>query len=178
MKKLILIFFLLIFSFFLASDSLNLVEIQKKEKERRKKLAKSKYVLTNDKLIEYSLKKSKTFVESDKVKTTEVKTSKTTKKKIDPKSTEQYWRNRLNILNKNIEGLKKSIQESQSALNRTSSNFLVASTPSLQQQIKMNIDRLTKQISELKANLTEIEANKEAFLREARREGALPGWLR
>ncbi|MCK5005616.1 MAG: hypothetical protein KAS21_11025 [Candidatus Aminicenantes bacterium] len=178
MKRIILILFLLLFSFFLASDSLNLVEIQKKEKERRKKLAKSKYVLTNDKLMEYSLKKSKTFVESDVVTTTDVEKSKTTKKKIDPKSTEQYWRNRLNILNKNIEGIKKNIQESQSALNRESSNFLIASTPSLQQQIKMNIDRLTKQISELRASLTKWEADKELFFREARREGALPGWLR
>lgn len=178
MKRIILTFFLLLFSFFLASDSLNLVEIQKKEKERRKKLSKSKYVLTNDKLIEYSLKKSKTFVESNIVKTTEVETSKTKKKKINEKETEQYWRGRLTILNRNIEGLKKSIRESQSALNRESSNFLVASTPSLQQQIKMNIDRLTKQISELKANLTKTEADKEAFLREARKAGVLPGWLR
>ncbi len=178
MKRIFLIFFLLIFSVSLVSDSLNLVEIQKKEKERRKKLSKSKYVLTNDKLIEYTLKKSKTFVEAEVKKITEVKTAKTPKKKISERSTEQYWRNRLNILNKNIEGLKGSIQKSQSALNRESSNFLVAATPSLQQQIKMNIDRLSKQISELKATLVKFEANKEAFFREARKEGVLPGWLR
>lgn len=178
MKRIILIFFLLLFSVFLASDSINLVEVQKKEKERRKKLSKSKYVLTNDKLIEYSLKKSKTFAESDAVKTTEDKVSKTAKKKINEKDTEEYWRGRLRILDKNIEGLKKSISESQSILNRESSNFLIASTPSLQQQIKMNIDRLTKQIGELRANLTKAEASKVSFLREARKEGVLPGWLR
>lgn len=177
MKKIILVVFIGLFSFSLTADSLNLVEIQKKEKKRRKKNVKSKYVLNNDKIVEFSLKKSKTFVEADVAATSTV--TKTSRKSLpDEKDTEKYWRGRLNVLNNSIENLKKRISDSQSKLNRESSNFLIASTPSLQQQIKNNIDILTKQITKLKSDLKRRESDREAFFTEARKSGVLPGWLR
>lgn len=178
MKKIILVIVFFLCSLFIASDSINLVEVQKKEKKRRKEIAKSKYVLTNDQLIQFSLKKNKSYVKTDIDTSTTGETEKSGKKKINLKSTEQYWRGRLNILNKNIDELKMRIQKTQSSLNRESSNFLIASIPSLQQRIKTNMDNLTSQLNNLKANLKKMEENKELFFREARREGALPGWLR
>lgn len=178
MKRIILVIVFFLFSIFLSSESINLVEIQKKEKKRRKEIAKSKYVLTNDKLVEFSLKKGKTFVETDIDTSTAGETKKSKKKKINLKNTEQYWRSRLNILNKNINELRERIKKAQSSLNRESSSFLLASTPSLQQRIRINMDNLTRQLNDLKANLKKTEEDKELFFREARREGALPGWLR
>ena len=178
MKRIILVFVVFLFSIFITSDSINLVEIQKKEKKRRKEIAKSKYVLTNDKLVKFSLEKGKTFVETDIDTSTVGETKKSEKKKINLKSTEKYWRGRLNILNKNIDELRERIQKAQSSLNRESSNFLIASTPSLQQRIRTNMDNLTSQLNNLKANLKKMEKDKESFFREARKEGVLPGWLR
>lgn len=178
MKRIILVIVFFLFSVFLSSQSINLVEIQKKEKKRRKEISKSKYVLTNDKLIKFSLKKGKTFVETDLDTSTTGKTEKSKKKKINLKSTEKYWRGRLNILNKNIDELRERIQKAQSSLNRESSNFLIASTPSLQQRIRINMDNLTSQLNNLKVNLKKMKEDKELFFREARKEGALPGWLR
>jgi len=179
MKKTVALISSLFFSFILASQAVNLVEVQKKEIERRKKTTKSKYILTNDKIVEFSLKKGKSFVEADVSETEPATTAPDKgKKKINEQETEEYWRNRLHILNKNIEELTKRIEESQSALNRESSNFLIASTPSLQQQIKMNIDQLTSQLADLRENLKKMEADKEAFFIEARKAGVLPGWLR
>ena len=181
MKKILSIIFIIIFSVFLSSESINLVEIQKKEKERRKKTSKSKYVISNDNIVKFSLKESRTYVKSEgneEVDSGEAPTEKSKEVKTDEKDTEEYWRGRLKIINDSIDDLKSRIQETQSQLNRESSNFLVASIPSLQQQIKENIDNLTRQLDELKANLEQTEAEKEAFFTEARRAGALPGWLR
>ncbi|MEN8155245.1 MAG: hypothetical protein ABFR75_14620 [Acidobacteriota bacterium] len=178
MKKILLIILFFIFSVFLTSDSINLVEIQKKEKKRREGIKKSKYVLTNDKLIQFSLKKGKTYVKTDVDTSTAAETVKSEKKKSNLKNTEQYWRSRLNVFDKNIGDLRKRISQAQSALNRESSNFLIASIPSLQQRIRTNIDKLSNQLNDLKENLKKMEEKKELFFREARMEGALPGWLR
>ncbi len=180
MKKIAIIFFigLLTLSFSLVSDSLNLVEIQKKEKKRREKLKKSKYVLNNDKIIEFSLKKSKTFVKSDVSATTSSKTDINTKKKAEEKKDEVYWRGRLKKINDGIEQTKTMIQEVQSSLNKASSDFLIATTPSLQQELGSKINNMQRQLAELRARLEHKERSRELFFREARRSGALPGWLR
>ena len=180
MKKTALIVFIGLFalSFSLVSDSLNLVEIQKKEKKRREKLKKSKYILNNDKIIEFSLKKSKTFVESDVTVTTASKSITNTKKKEEEKKDEVYWRGRLKTINDGMEQTKAMIQETQSALNKASSDFLIATTPSLQQELRAKINNMQKQLAELGARLEQKEGARELFFREARRSGALPGLLR
>ena len=178
MKNLLTIIFLLLFSVFAASESLNLVEIQKKEKERRKKAGKSKYVLTNNSISKYSLKKGKTFITTDREIIPDKESSAIEDKKIKKKKTEEYWRGRLKSLNEQISDLKRRIQEAQSTLNRESSNFLVASMPSLQQQIKINIDNIRKRLLEMKNTLKQRESDRDAFYREARKAGVLPGWLR
>jgi len=180
MKKIVLIVFIALFtlSFSLVSDSLNLVEIQKKEKKRREKLKKSKYVLNNDKIVVFTLKKSKSFVKADVAADSTVDKTVKKKKSPDDKNTEEYWRERLKILDSSLKNLKKGIAQMQSNLNRESSNFLIAGTASLQNQIKINIDTLTKRLEKLKADLQQRELDKEAFLTEARKSGVLPGWLR
>lgn len=177
MKSIVTIIFLFIFSFILSSESLDLTQIQKKEKLRRKKIAKSKYILTNDKIVKYSLKKSKTFISTDVVSAPVKDEKKKTVKKEEVKG-EEYWRGRMNSLNNSINQLRKNIREAQSELNRASSNFLVASIPSIQKELQDRIDDLSKQITEMRANLKQREADRDTFYREARMAGALPGWLR
>ncbi len=175
MKKLFLFLLFFILSFFLISESLNLVKLQKKEKERRKNISKSQYVLTNDRISEYSLKRSKTFVDAEVPVSILPKTKPKKKEKIKD---EKYWRGRLNSVNNGIEQVRKQIQETQSSLNKASSDFLIATTPSLQQELKQRVNNLQRQMAELKASFQQRKSAKEKFLREARREGALPGWLR
>ena len=178
MKKIVLSLLIGLLSLSLVSDSLNLVELQKKEKKRRKKVVKSKYVLTNDKIIKFSLTKSKTFVEADVTATPNVTKTPEKKKSPDDRNTEEYWKGRINNLNKSIENLKNRITDTQSRLNLESSNYLIASTPSLQNQINSNIITLRNRLEKLKADLKQRELDKEAFLTEARKSGVLPGWLR
>lgn len=178
MKKPVLLILFTLLSFTLVSDSLNLVEIQKQEKKRREKLKKSKYVLTNDKMVKFTLTKGKTFVEAEVAATPTIKSKPEKQKSADVKNSEEYWKGRLSIINKNIESLKNRINDTQSKLNRESSNFLIVGTPTLQQQIKANIDLLTKQLEKLKADLKQRELDREAFFTEARKFGVLPGWLR
>jgi len=173
-------FFLTLLSFlgvFVIVNSIDLVKVQKKEKERRKNISKSKYILTDNSLTQYTLKKNKSFVKTDK-KLTE---SDPVKKKSESKNKEngeKYWRGRLDAINNGIKQLKKQIEETQSSLNKASSDYLIASTPSRQNQLREKVDKLSKQIAEFRANLKMQESNKEKFFDEARRGGALPGWLR
>ncbi len=177
MKKIISIFLSLFFSVLIIGDSLNLVQIQKREKERRKRIGKSKYVLTNSSIIKYALKKNKSFVKSDK------KLNEPAKEKKEPiekskKRGEEYWRGRLNAINASIEQLKKKIVITQSTLNKASSDYIIASMPSRQNQLREKVNKLSKEIAKLRANLKFQESKKEDFFDEARKNGALPGWLR
>jgi len=178
MKKIIVFFLTGFFSLLLIPKDVDLVALQKKEKKRRDKAAKSKYVLTNDRIVEFSLKKSKTFVKAEGVISKSVSDEKKKKPSPDEKDSEEYWRGRLKNLTGSIESIKKMLSDTQSQLNRESTNFLIAATASLQRQIQNNIIELKNRVEKLKADLKQREADLEAFHREARKAGVLPGWLR
>ena len=94
-----------IFQGVMFSDSVNLVELQKKEAKRRKKTKKSKYILTDSSIVKVSVGgKRVSFLKAEESgeNTSPKKTIKQKKEVVDPKKTKKYWERRLKISNENI----------------------------------------------------------------------------
>jgi len=163
-------------------ESISLVELQKKEAKRRKKTIKSKYVLTDSSIIYLSAGKKKvSFIKTDgnlSKSEQSIKKSKLKKPLIDPKKTEKYWKQRIKALDERILKLKEQISKTQLSLNKVQTDYLNLSIPSQISNAKARLTQLKGKLSELKSGLASAELQKENLYEEARKSGALPGWLR
>lgn len=178
-----LFFSISIFQGIIFSESLNLVEIQKKEMKRRKKTKKAKYVLTNSSLVHLSVGKRKisfTKSESEEGKiTSEKKNSKTEKKKTpDPKTTEKYWKRKIRISNEKILKLEEKITKTQLELNKAQTDYLTLSIPSHINDAKTRMDLLSSKLGKFRKQLELANVEKENIYEEARKSNVPPGWLR
>ncbi len=158
---------------FLLSQS-PLVELSKKEKERRKKIKTAK-VITNADLGKAPrpsviIKGGKSSLPA--VMGEESEGEKSTKK------TKEWWVSRKRKLEEKIASLKKKIQELQQKVNALSTNFLIEQRPIAQQRVKSALEKAKGQLEAAKKELAEAEKALEKLYEDARKAGIPPGWLR
>ena len=167
-----------------AEDS-DLVKAAKKEKERRAK-TEAKKTLTNQDIEEIRKKHPISGIETSEAEgepteTEESKTADSTAKKeaADPTQTEEYWRGRKQDVDARVQDAQSRVEQIQSEINSLTAAFY-AEGDGVAQRPLIESERIER-INELDAAKQELEnARSEAagLEDEARRAGALPGWLR
>jgi unconventional prefoldin RPB5 interactor 1 len=164
-------------------------EKNKKEKEKEKKL---KRVWTNEDLKEIRKEKGLNITEvspdpdEKKNKKGEKKVSdppalvknKTEGEKLDPKKTEKYWRERKKALVDKIKNNEKEIERLGKKLLQL--NLQRGGTYKYQDtaQLEKDIRDTANKLKNLKMGLERMKKELEDLYEEARKAGALPGWLR
>jgi hypothetical protein len=185
MKKMFLLIGVL-FAFVTASyaEDSPLVKAAKKEKERRAK-TEAKKTLTNQDIEDIRKKQPSSGIETAAVEdetagTDESKTASTAKKEqVDPTQTEEYWRARKQEVNSRVSEAQTRVEQLQSEINSLTQAFYaegdgVAQRPLIETE---RIERI-KELEAAKEALQNARAESEGLEDEARRAGALPGWLR
>lgn len=166
-----------------AEDS-DLVKAAKKEKERRAK-TEAKKTLTNQDIEEIRKKQPISGIETSTAEgeTEEEATAEATaaekKAAPDPTQTEEYWRGRKQEADSRVRDAQSRVEQLQSEINTLTQAFYaegdgVAQRPLIETE---RIERI-KELEAAKQELENARAASEGLEDEARRAGALPGWLR
>jgi hypothetical protein len=166
-----------------AADSA-LVKAAKAEKERRAK-TEAKKTLTNQDIEEVRKKQPTTGIETaatgDETKTTEgdTKDAAKDKKKEEPENGEAYWHQRKQEVDQQLGEAKSRVEQIQSEINTLTAAFYaesdgVGQRPVIEQE---RIERL-KDLEDAKQKLADAQAASDGLEDEARKAGALPGWVR
>jgi hypothetical protein len=162
MKRLVLALAVLYASAALASAQ-SLVEVAKKEKERRKKVeAESKQAFTESDLrggprLPASRPSSSASTSQTTATAATPEGGETAAEaEPDPTKTESYWRDRVSAVNKKIQDLEARLQSPE----------LTSDT------------RGASRREAVERDLAQARSEKQAIADEARRKGAPPGWLR
>lgn len=184
MKKLFLLMGVL-FAFVTASyaEDSALVKAAKKEKERRAK-TEAKKTLTNQDIEEIRKKQPISGIETTATEgETDAKgadTASTAKKpEPDPTQTEEYWRGRKQEVDARVQDAQTRVEQLQTEINSLTQAFYaegdgVAQRPLIETE---RIERI-KELEAAKEALQNARSDAEGLEDEARRAGALPGWLR
>jgi hypothetical protein len=165
-------------------------EEEKKQEEKNKKDKKIKRVWTDKDLKE--IKKERlniTFVPPDPDEKKKKKKKKVTDppdlvrdttegEKHDPKKTEKYWRERKNALVDKIKKNEEEIKNMQARLFQLQGQLTGTDIYSQRVQIEQEIRDTTKKLENYKKGLERMKKDLEDLHDEARKAGALPGWLR
>ena len=184
MKNLFLLIGVLIafVSISIAADS-ELVKAAKKEKERRAKVE-AKKTLTNQDIDE--IRKKQLGIEAAAApdsetadETKEAKEGKTEKKEVDPTQTEEYWRTRKQETDQKLEEAQSKVQQLQNEINNLTTAFYAESDGVAQRPLieTERIERI-KELEQAKQELENARQAAEGLEDEARKAGALPGWVR
>jgi len=164
-----------------AQDS-PLVEAAKKEKARREQLKKPARVLTNQDIEKFKEKnptaegqaQTSTVAEPDQQSE---KQAKQEEKKVPLYNDEKYWRDRAQAISDQISELEKRTQELQSDVNAL---WMAGTASDNGQQTVLIGSQRAERMEELKQAQQQLDAAKQAqddLQEEARKEGALPGWV-
>jgi len=183
MKRLFLLFslvlvFLVAHSF--AEDS-PLVEAAKKEKARRAQLKSPARTLTNQDIEKF---KEKNPAAEGQAQTSTAapeeqadKQEKQVEKKVPLYDDEKYWRDKAQAISDQIGQLEKRTQELQSDINAL---WMAGTASDNGQQTVLIGSQRAERMEELKQAQQQLDAAKQAqedLQEEARKEGALPGWV-
>lgn len=184
MKKVLLLSGILVaFASYTFSEDSDLVKAAKKEKERRAKVE-AKKTLTNQDIEEIRKKQPISGIESSDAETTSEgqatdTAKKDEKKEVDPTQTEEYWRARKQETDSRLKEAQTRVEQLQSEINTLTAAFY-AESDGVAQRPLIDAER-TERIKELEAAKLELEAARaasEGLEDDARRSGALPGWIR
>jgi len=190
MKKLVVgvigIILITHFGMNISADSVDLVEMKKKEEERRKNLKKSKYKLNNTNINKVDVPKKKySFMQvkpdsqpKKNIKRDNSKKTAPLKAKSDPIKTQKYWQDLKNQLQNEIISLNEKINNDQLKLNQLNTNLTSMSIPSGRASLKNEIDNLSTNLGQDKKKLKSLQDELEAFFEKARKAGIPPGWIR
>jgi hypothetical protein len=187
MKKLFLLFSL-VFVFLVAqafAEDSALVEAAKKEKARRAELKKPAKVLTNQDIEKFKEKnpgaegqaQTSTAAETNQPDQEANQQEKQTEKKVPLYNDEKYWRDRAQGLSDQISELEKRTQELQSDINAL---WMAGTASDNGQQTVLIGSQRAERMEELKQAQQQLDAARQAqenLQEEARKEGALPGWV-
>jgi len=97
---------------------------------------------------------------------------------IDPIKTEKYWRAKKELIEKNIREARENIKKTQSELNALQTKYFIVNTALEQTKIKKKMDKTASQLEAYKHGLAQFKKQLEDLPEEARKAGALPGWVR
>lgn len=182
---LLAVFLLTGFAPLVARGGIDLVALKKQEEERRKKISKSKQLITDANVAKFSGgSRPYGFVqmESDAPPPATGETAPTSVANASaPKEEERqadYWKRQQVQLQERIAELKQNIQDEQLELNKLWSDFYVKNIPAEQNAIKLQIAQVTNQLEQKKLFLRQAETQLEELSENARKAGVPPGWLR
>jgi hypothetical protein len=181
MKKLFL-FLGFLFVFTVTSsfgEDSDLVKLAKKEKERRAKTT-AKKTLTNQDIEEIRKKQPITGIESaegEAAPSAETTTQAGPKEK--PENTEEYWHQRKQETDQQLKDAQSRVDQIQSEINQLRTAFYaeadgVGQRPVIQQEW----DERLKSLEQARQELQDAQAQSSGLEDEARKAGALPGWIR
>lgn len=165
-----------------AGGAIDLIALKKQEEERRKKIAKSKQVITDANVNSITSNgKSYGFVQMESEGPPAEVVIPGVPAAGEPSREQKqpdFWKKQQVELETRIAELKAGIQGEQSDLSRLWSEFYIKNIPSEQAAIRAQISQLTNQLEQNKLFLKESEKQLEDFLEKARKAGVPPGWLR
>lgn len=165
-------------------SQVNLKEMRKKEKERRKKL--NLTTKPGERSVERiaSTKERYGFTQIITRGGEEATASSTEKKRIgipekrDPKKSKEYWQDRKKRLDSQILELETGIKNKEAELNRLRTQYYNLDMAVQQNQMWAQMDRMLEEIEKDKAELTKLRADLDGLSEEARKAGIPSGWVR
>ncbi len=168
------------FSPCLFSDKIDLVDLKKKEKQRKKNQKKPSLVITNDNIGKLKFKNARyTLIEVVSDKKTEPGTQQIAPLKKPPRNREkEYWQSMKRNLESQIAKLKETVNEQQLSLNKLHTDHLIMDLPYQKAALKKQIDQLTPKLNANKENLKNLQQELAALPDKARKAGIPPGWIR
>jgi hypothetical protein len=170
------------FSPIFGKGAIDLVALKKQEEERRKKVSKSKQVITDANVNSFtSGGKSYGFVQMESEAPPaqgDISAVSSSQNAIDEKKQPDFWKKQQIELETRIADLKESIKVEQLELNKLWSDFYIKNIPAEQSAIKVQISQLTNQMEQKKLFLNQSETQLADFYEKARKAGVPPGWLR
>lgn len=91
---------------------------------------------------------------------------------------EKYWRNLKREIEERISQAEKRMANLKEEINALYRDFYSIDDPGRREQIQVRIVEETRKMEEAEKDLEKAKKDFEKFLERARKEGALPGWLR
>jgi molecular chaperone GrpE (heat shock protein) len=160
--------------FSLSLYSQNIVDIAKRERERRKKIKKKVEVINNGNLREKRYKKSYAFVIVKNKNSVKPQPS----NKLIPKQYYESWRKEYLKYIKKIKDLNKKINKEQKKCDAMNFKFKITHNPNEKFSLPAKIDKILKEIKKMKNKLKKLNQDFENFKERARKKGVPPGYLR
>ncbi len=151
-----------------------LVELSKKEKQRRKK-EKAVKVITNEDLGK---------APSPSVSISGARYSPSPEEGIGKavksprKKDRKWWVSRKKKLEEKIASLKRKIEELQKKVNTLTTGFLIEQRPIAHQRLKDELEKTKGALERAKKDLEKARKELDKLYEEARKAGIPPGWLR
>jgi len=165
-----------------AKGAVDLVALKKQEEERRKKIPKSKQVITDANVNSFtSGGKSYGFVQMESEGPPaggNIPAGPVAGNQMDEQKQPDFWKKQQVELEARIAELQEGIRVAQLDVNRLWSDFYAKNIPSEQNAIRVQISQLTNDMEQKKLSLSQSEAQLAEFFEKARKAGVPPGWLR
>jgi hypothetical protein len=165
-----------------AKGAIDLVALKKQEEERRKKIPRSRQVITDANVGSFtSGGKSYGFVQMESEGPPaegNIPAVAASANPADEQKQPDFWKRQQAELGTRIAELKENINGQQGDLNRLWSDFYIKNIPAEQAAIRLQISQLTNQLEQNKLFLSQSEKQLEDFFERARKAGVPPGWLR
>lgn len=170
----------------LHAQSLDLVALQKKEKERRKKLNLTRLKPGEKSITKVEPNKRYSFIqvqgnpggEQESEEDQSKGTSAATQKEEDPQKKREYWSTMKNRLESQITELEQKIETDQLTINSLTSQHFNMDLPLEKARLKERLDSMTSALEESKQRLTSLRNELNNLADKARKAGVPPGWLR
>jgi len=175
----------------------SLADIANKEKQRREQIDEAPEIITNDQMSEYSggsvsiispisipSKSKDSESEESESKEGDAKSSKMDKE-IDPDEPvdfmgrpESFWRETMTNARKKVKDLEDEANILTLRLNELQTEFYNSGDGFRQESVQRDIQKTYYEQDLNKENLAKAKEELEDLQKEARKSGALPGWLR
>ncbi len=170
----------------------SLADIANKEKQRREQIDEAPEIITNDKISEYSGGSVSTISPislPSKNKESESKEGDAEPSKIDKEidpdepvdfmgRPESFWRETMTNAHKKVKDLEDEANILTLKLNELQTQFYNAGDGFRQESVQREIQKTYYEQDLNKENLAKAKEELEDLQKEARKSGALPGWLR
>ena len=170
----------------------SLADIANKEKQRREQIDEAPEIITNDKISEYSGGSGSTISPislPSKNKESESKEGDAEPSKIDKEidpdepvdfmgRPESFWRETMTNAHKKVKDLEDEANILTLKLNELQTQFYNAGDGFRQESVQREIQKTYYEQDLNKENLAKAKEELEDLQKEARKSGALPGWLR
>jgi chromosome segregation ATPase len=185
------ILFCLLFTFnvsvpALYGQSVDLAELQRKEKERRKKLNLTKLKPGKKSITDVKPEKRYSFIqmqgnpgsEQEPEEGQAKRTPSRGKKEEDAQKTQEYWQNLRNRLDSQIGELEQKIETDQLTINSLTTQYFNMDLPLEKARLKERLDRMNSAMEENRQRLQSLKGELNNLADNARKAGVPPGWLR